>query len=116
MSSFASEVRALGPANFLYSDGDALFAHGRAASTPRPGKSNLLASRSCNAALLAKFPGIGNHCFDAVFQEEALGQDKFRIGILFLGSIIDDGYPPRRVAPALQNPLALEPTWTSTSR
>jgi len=28
VSSFAQELRALGPANFLYSDGDALFAHG----------------------------------------------------------------------------------------
>jgi glutamine amidotransferase len=28
VSSFASELRAFGPANFLYSDGDALFAHG----------------------------------------------------------------------------------------
>lgn len=28
VSSFASEIRALGPANFLYSDGDLLFAHG----------------------------------------------------------------------------------------
>ena len=28
MSSFAGELRALGPANFLYSDGDLLFAHG----------------------------------------------------------------------------------------
>ena len=28
VSSFAGELRALGPANFLYSDGDVLFAHG----------------------------------------------------------------------------------------
>jgi predicted glutamine amidotransferase len=28
LSSFAGELRALGPANFLYSDGDLLFAHG----------------------------------------------------------------------------------------
>lgn len=28
VSSFASELRSLGPANFLYSDGDAMFAHG----------------------------------------------------------------------------------------
>jgi len=28
VSSFAAELRALGPANFLYSDGDLLFAHG----------------------------------------------------------------------------------------
>ena len=28
MSSFACELRAMGPANFLYSDGDVLFAHG----------------------------------------------------------------------------------------
>lgn len=28
VSSFAKELRALGPANFLYSDGEALFAHG----------------------------------------------------------------------------------------
>ncbi len=28
VSAFAAEVRALGPANFLYGDGDALFAHG----------------------------------------------------------------------------------------
>jgi glutamine amidotransferase len=28
VSSFASQLRALGPANFLYSDGDMLFAHG----------------------------------------------------------------------------------------
>ena len=27
-SSFAKRLRSLGPANFLYSDGDALFAHG----------------------------------------------------------------------------------------
>jgi predicted glutamine amidotransferase len=28
MAAFAAELRALGPANFLYADGDALFAHG----------------------------------------------------------------------------------------
>ncbi|MDP3171615.1 MAG: class II glutamine amidotransferase [Polaromonas sp.] len=28
LASFASQLRALGPANFLYADGDALFAHG----------------------------------------------------------------------------------------
>ena len=28
MSTFASDLRAMGPANFLYSDGDVLFAHG----------------------------------------------------------------------------------------
>lgn len=28
VSSFAASLRSLGPANFLYSDGDALFAHG----------------------------------------------------------------------------------------
>ena len=28
VSAFAAEIRALGPANFIYSDGDALFAHG----------------------------------------------------------------------------------------
>ena len=28
VSEFAAEMRSLGPANFLYSDGDALFAHG----------------------------------------------------------------------------------------
>jgi len=28
VSAFAAELRALGPANFLYSDGDILFAHG----------------------------------------------------------------------------------------
>ena len=28
LAAFAADMRALGPANFLYSDGDALFAHG----------------------------------------------------------------------------------------
>jgi len=28
MSTFASDLRTMGPANFLYSDGDVLFAHG----------------------------------------------------------------------------------------
>lgn len=28
LATFAAELRALGPANFLYADGDALFAHG----------------------------------------------------------------------------------------
>lgn len=31
---FASEIRTLGPANFLYSDGDALFAHGHCRTQP----------------------------------------------------------------------------------
>ena len=43
-----------------------------------------------------------------MFQEEALGHDKFWIEILLLGSIIDDGNPPWRSGPALQHPLALE--------
>ena len=38
VSSFASEVRALGPANFLYSDGDALFAHGHRRKHAETGK------------------------------------------------------------------------------
>jgi predicted glutamine amidotransferase len=34
LSSFAGELRALGPANFLYSDGDLLFAHGHRRKHP----------------------------------------------------------------------------------
>jgi predicted glutamine amidotransferase len=34
VSAFASEIRALGPANFLYSDGDVLFVHGHMRTQP----------------------------------------------------------------------------------
>lgn len=34
---FASDIRALGPANFLYADGDALFAHGHQRRQPSTG-------------------------------------------------------------------------------
>jgi glutamine amidotransferase len=38
IAAFAAEVRGLGPANFLYSDGDALFAHGDRRKNPATGK------------------------------------------------------------------------------
>ena len=38
VSQFASEIRPLGPANFLYADGDALFAHGNKRAQPPSGK------------------------------------------------------------------------------
>ena len=38
VSSFARELRALGPANFLYSDGDVLFAHGHRRKHAETGK------------------------------------------------------------------------------
>ncbi|MCZ4287255.1 class II glutamine amidotransferase [Hoeflea alexandrii] len=38
IADFAAEVRGLGPANFLYSDGDALFAHGHRRKNPATGK------------------------------------------------------------------------------
>lgn len=34
LAAFAAELRALGPANFLYADGDALFAHGHERTQP----------------------------------------------------------------------------------
>jgi glutamine amidotransferase len=37
IAAFAAEVRGLGPANFLYSDGDALFAHGDRRKNPATG-------------------------------------------------------------------------------
>ena len=38
VSQFASEIRPLGPANFLYADGDALFAHANKRTQPDTGK------------------------------------------------------------------------------
>lgn len=38
VSAFASEMKMLGPANFLYSDGDALFAHGDRRKQPPTGE------------------------------------------------------------------------------
>jgi glutamine amidotransferase len=38
VSAFAADLRALGPANFLYSDGDALFAHGDRRKQPLTGE------------------------------------------------------------------------------
>jgi predicted glutamine amidotransferase len=37
LSAFAADLRALGPANFIYSDGDALFAHGHRRIQPASG-------------------------------------------------------------------------------
>jgi len=37
VTAFAAELRALGPANFLYADGDALFAHGHKRTQPGGG-------------------------------------------------------------------------------
>jgi predicted glutamine amidotransferase len=34
LTAFAAELRALGPANFLYADGDAVFAHGHERTQP----------------------------------------------------------------------------------
>ena len=53
VTAFAAALRELGPANFLYSDGDALFAHGHrrmsATGEIRPPGLHLLC-RSCNAS------------------------------------------------------------------
>lgn len=38
LTTFAAELRALGPANFLYADGDALFAHGHRRLQPASGR------------------------------------------------------------------------------
>jgi glutamine amidotransferase len=38
LAEFASDLRALGPANFLYADGDALFAHGNRRIQPALGR------------------------------------------------------------------------------
>ncbi|MGA8051466.1 MAG: class II glutamine amidotransferase, partial [Burkholderiales bacterium] len=51
VAAFARDIRALGPANFLYADGDALFAHGDRrvhADGIRPPGLHLL-SRRCRA-------------------------------------------------------------------
>ena len=60
------------------------------------------------AMLVAKLPGIGDHRLDAVLQEEALGQEKLRIEVLFRGPIIDDRDPLRHAGPMLELPLVLE--------
>jgi glutamine amidotransferase len=38
LAAFAGDLRALGPANFLYADGDALFAHGNRRIQPELGR------------------------------------------------------------------------------
>jgi hypothetical protein len=38
LTTFAADLRALGPANFLYADGDALFAHGHRRLQPGSGR------------------------------------------------------------------------------
>ena len=38
LTTFAVDLRALGPANFLYADGDALFAHGHRRLQPASGR------------------------------------------------------------------------------
>ena len=54
LAAFAADLRALGPANFLYADGDALFAHGHRRmhrASPRPEPPGLWAlQRHCASA------------------------------------------------------------------
>lgn len=40
LTSFAADLRALGPANFLYADGDTLFAHGHTRLQPASGRAS----------------------------------------------------------------------------
>ncbi len=53
LTMFAAELRALGPANFLYADGDALFAHGHRRMQPVSGRAEppglWLMQRECAA-------------------------------------------------------------------
>ncbi|MBZ0149333.1 MAG: class II glutamine amidotransferase [Pseudorhodoplanes sp.] len=85
VSSFANELRALGPANFLYSDGDYLFAHGhrrRQAETGRveaPGLMMLL--RQCQMGerdIVASGLSIsGDHQFIALFASVPLTSEQW---------------------------------------
>lgn len=62
LATFAAELRALGPANFLYADGDALFAHGdrrlqRSGRAEPPGL--WIRQRRCPPDTTAADPGAG---------------------------------------------------------
>ena len=54
-----------------------------------------------SAVLVAKLSSIGNHRVDPVLLEEALGQEKLRIKILFRRPIIDNRDPLRHAGPML---------------
>ena len=61
IAAFASELRTLGPANFVYADGDAIFAHGHrrrndAGEIEPPGLH--LLCRSCHPGSDAKLAGV----------------------------------------------------------
>lgn len=70
LAGFAEELRALGPANFLYADGDALFAHGNRRIQPALGRIEppglWMLSRHCTPPE----PGPGQHGGVSVAQGE----------------------------------------------
>ncbi|HQR97643.1 MULTISPECIES: class II glutamine amidotransferase [unclassified Polaromonas] len=70
LASFAADLRALGPANFLYADGDTLFAHGHKRLQPdlgRPGPPGLwMLQRHCPP----EEPATAREAGVAIVQEE----------------------------------------------
>ncbi|MHA1570591.1 MAG: class II glutamine amidotransferase [Alphaproteobacteria bacterium] len=62
VSRFAAEIRPLGPANFLYADGDALFAHANKRKQPPSGKiappGLFQLCRRCSAEAVFEVPGL----------------------------------------------------------
>lgn len=70
LASFAADLRALGPANFLYADGDTLFAHGHKRRQPdlgRPGPPGLwMLQRHCPP----EEPATAREAGVAIVQEE----------------------------------------------